>query len=141
MKHAHCLILLAGVLAVGHACAQTPIVPKGWLTPEALAGAQVPLQSQLDTGVAMVPTAWSMAQVKDAELFVLYIAVCETLPAGGRETLRQEQEKWLKVRAKAVAAADDGKSGREGRLAAAAEHQTITEARIAELKKRLLKKK
>ena len=141
MKPALCLLFLLAALAADSTRAEAPIVPKGWLTPESLAGAQAPLQAQLDTGVAMVPTAWSMAQVKDAELFVLYIAVCETLPAEGRETLRKEQEKWLKARAKTVAAADDGKSGQIGRLAAAAEHQTVTEARIAALKKRLPKRK
>ena len=49
------------------------IVPKGWLTPEQLEQAEVPIQNQLDTGRGMGGSAWSMAAVKDARLLLIYL--------------------------------------------------------------------
>lgn len=128
------------ILSVTQTHAQTQVVPKEWINLESLSEVQVPLQAQLDTGKSMVSTAWSMARVKDAELFVTYITVWEKLPAKEREVLLSEQEKWLSLRKKTVKEADDGKSGQVGRLEAASEHQRMTEARIEVLKGRLPKK-
>jgi uncharacterized protein YecT (DUF1311 family) len=127
------------ILSVSMLRAQSPVAPKDWINPESLAQVQDPLQAQLDTGKSMVSTAWSMARVRDAELFVSYITLWEKLPVKEREILYGEQEKWLKLRKKTVLEADDGKSGQVGRLAAASEHQRMTEARMEEIKKRLPK--
>ena len=134
------ILYLLVVLSASIAHAQTQVVPKDWIKPENLEGAQRPLQEQLDTGKDMINTAWSMARVRDAELFIAYITVWEKLPANGREALRKDQETWLKQREKAVKAADDGASGQVGRLQAASEHQEMTAARLKEIKKRLPKK-
>jgi uncharacterized protein YecT (DUF1311 family) len=120
--------------------AQSPVIPKGWLKAEDLERVEAPLQKQLDTGVAMLDTAWNMAAVKDAELFVVYVSVFEKLAEPERAALRKEQEAWLKRREKAAAAADDGKSGQIGHLQSASEHQDWTQKRIVELKKRLAKR-
>jgi uncharacterized protein YecT (DUF1311 family) len=141
MKSILCLVLLVLSLSVGRVHAQTSIVPKGWIKPERLEGALVPMQKQLDTGIAMLATAWSMADVADAELFVIYIDLYEKLPAKEREALRKEQEIWLKKREKAANAADDGQSGQIGHLQSASEHHSMTDLRIQELKARLPKKK
>ena len=140
MKRLLALAVILIAASVAPSKAQSPIVPKGWIDIEQLEQALVPLQEQLDTGKAMLQTAWSMAAVKDAALFVTYIALCEKLPDKERETLRKEQEKWLGKRKKAAAAADDGKSGQIGRLQAATEFQDQTDARSTELKARLAKK-
>ena len=141
MKRLHCLVLLVLSLSIGRVLAQTPIVPKGWIKPERLEGALAPMQRQLDSGIAMLETAWCMADVADAELFVIYISLYEKLPAKERDALFKEQEKWLRDREKTAVGADDGKSGQIGHLQSAAEHRDTTEARIAELKARLPKKK
>jgi uncharacterized protein YecT (DUF1311 family) len=138
MKHIHCLH--AAILMMSASFSQAQVVPKDWINPESLADVQTPLQAQLDTGKSMLSSAWSMARVRDAELFVTYVALWEKLPANERGLLFKEQENWLKKRKKAVAAADDGKSGEIGRLQTASEHQSMTEARLAELKIRLPKK-
>jgi len=140
MKHILCLHAAILMMSAAFSQAQTQVIPKGWVHPESLADVQAPLQAQLDTGKSMLSTAWSMARVRDAELFVTYVTLWEKLPANEREILFGEQEKWLKQRKKAVAEADDGKSGEAGRLQAASEHQSMTEARLAELKSRLPKK-
>jgi len=85
------LLLLVGllfVLGIATVRAQSPIVPKGWIKLEELAHVEAPLQKQLDTGIAMLDTAWSMAMVKDAELFVVYISVYEKLSDPARAALR-----------------------------------------------------
>lgn len=140
MKLILCLHVVFLIFSASHSQAQTQIVPKDWINPESLADVQNPLQAQLDTGKDMVSTAWSMARVRDAELFITYITVWEKLPANEREILFKEQEKWLKQRKKAVEEANDGKSGQIGRLQAVSEHQSMTEARIKEIKNRLSKK-
>jgi uncharacterized protein YecT (DUF1311 family) len=117
----------------------SPIVPKGWLKPEQLEQVEETLQKQLDTGVGMTATAWNMATVKDAELFVIYVAVCEKLSEAERGALRNEQEAWMKRREKAAAEADDGKSGTMGRQFSAGEYMAWTDKRIVDLKKRLEK--
>ncbi|CAN5743727.1 hypothetical protein BH11VER1_BH11VER1_40660 [soil metagenome] len=140
MKPIIFLPLVVLILSVTQTHAQTQVVPKEWINAESLSEVQMPLQAQLDTGKSMVSTAWSMARVKDAELFVIYITVWEKLPAKEREVLFNEQEKWLSLRKKTVKDADDGKSGQVGRLEAASEHQRMSEARIEVLKGRLPKK-
>lgn len=140
MKLILCLHVVILILSASYSQAQTQVVPKDWINPESLADVQNPLQAQLDTGKDMVSTAWSMARVRDAELFITYITVWEKLPVNEREILFKEQEKWLKLRKKAVEEANDGKSGQIGRLQAASEHQSMTEARIKEIKNRLSKK-
>ncbi len=139
MKLILCLHVMILILSASYSQAQTQVAPKDWINSENLAEVQNPLQAQLDTGKDMVSTAWSMARVKDAELFITYINVWEKLPAKEREALYNEQEKWLKLRKKNVEAANDGKSGQIGRLQAASEHQSMTESRIKEIKMRLPK--
>ena len=131
------IALLTASIAQSHA--QAPLIPKGWLKAEALEAVQTPLQKQLDTGIAMLETAWDMATVKDAQLFIVYVSLMENLPEPERAALRKEQEAWLKKREKAAAKADDGEGGQIGHLQSATEHQEWSEKRIAELKKRLTK--
>jgi len=132
-------LLLALWLSTGFA-EPSPIVPKGWLKPEQLERVEETLQKQLDTGIGMTGTAWDMATVKDAELFVIYVAVCEKLSEAERATLRNEQEAWMKRREKAAAKADDGKRGTMGRQFSAGEYMAWTDKRIVDLKKRLEKR-
>jgi len=140
MKLLLCLHVGILMMSASFSQAQTQVTPKEWINSESLADVQNPLQAQLDTGKSMLSTAWSMARVKDAELFITYVILWEKLPANERETLFKDQEKWLKQRKKAVAESDDGKSGEVGRLQAASEYQSMTEARLVEIKKRLPKK-
>jgi uncharacterized protein YecT (DUF1311 family) len=122
------------------AFADPPLLPKDWVRVEELQQVEQPLQKQLDTGVGMLATAWNMAILKDAELFVVYVRLAERLSAKERAGLLKEQEAWLKQREKAAAKADDGQSGQIGHLQSASEHQAWSEKRILELQKRLAKR-
>ncbi|MEP6667928.1 MAG: lysozyme inhibitor LprI family protein [Chthoniobacter sp.] len=132
------IMLLAATVAPSHA--QSPLIPKGWIKADALDALEAPLQKQLDTGIAMLETAWDMATVKDAQLFIVYVTLLEKLPEPDRAALRKEQEAWLNKREKAAAKADDGEGGQIGHLQSATEHQEWSEKRIAELKKRMPKR-
>ncbi|MEI6032827.1 MAG: lysozyme inhibitor LprI family protein [Verrucomicrobiae bacterium] len=140
MKLLLCLQVGILMMSASFSQGQTPVAPKEWINPESLADVQNPLQAQLDTGKSMLSTVWSMARVKDAELFITYVILWEKLPANERETLFKEQEQWLRQRKKVVAESDDGESGEVGRLQAASEYQSMTEARLVAIKKRRPKK-
>jgi len=135
-----CLVISLLATSVIPSHAQSPILPKGWLKIDDLDALEAPLQKQLDTGIAMLATAWNMAAVKDAQVFIAYVSLMDKLPESERAALRKEQAAWLKKREKAAAKADDGEGGQIGHLESATEHQEWSARRIVELKKRLAKR-
>lgn len=115
------------------------IVPPNWVSPKPLESAESPIQSQLDTGKAMTTTARSMADVRNARLFVVYMLLYQKLGKSGREELYQEQCLWLKNRDKQVAKLYDPNGGSDVRLFMAEKEMELTDSRIKELAARLEK--
>ena len=141
MRTHYLIIVPALFLPLFSACAEQ-IVPKGWVTPEQLEQAEVPIQNQLDTGRGMGGSAWSMAAVKDARLLLIYLAIYEGLPdKAQRDHFYSEQQIWLAARQNAVRAITDPKGGSMVSLEQAAEHMIRTDRRIADLKIQLHKLK
>lgn len=126
-------VFLTSLSAIGE-----EIIPKGWLTPEQLLQAEDPIQSQLDTGQAMAPTAWNMAAVRDARLLLIYLAIYERLPdADSKNKFTTDQQAWLRQREKAVNALSDPKGGSMVSLDQASKHMELTQIRIGILQKKL----
>jgi len=114
------------------------IIPKKWLSEDQLEQAERPIQQQLDTGRAMVPTAWDLAALKDARLLLVYLRVFEKLPDdASRAKFFTEQTTWLELRRKAVDLCADPNGGSIAILGQAGEHMIYTDKRIKELQKRL----
>ncbi len=78
-----------------------------------------------------------VAEMTDAQLFVAYVRLYEKLPAKSRAALVEEQQKWLKARAKATAAGVESEGGSLAPLEANNATVTFTEKRLKELRARL----
>ena len=131
-------LTLIAVMFTGIWTSAGSIIPKDWMSPEDLDIAEQVIQTQLDTGQGMGPTAWGMAKVKDARLLLIYLKLYEGLPDEvSRTKLLSEQAEWLKRRKKAVEklAVPDG--GSAVTLDTASKHIELTDERIQELQKRL----
>jgi len=126
-------------LWVGIAISTAQIVPPNWVSAESLEEAESPIQKQLDTGMAMVPTARDMATVKDARLLVIYVSLYEKLGTKEQGALYREQDLWLKNRRKQLIKLQNPDGGHEVGLDIAAKKMELTDVRIKELYARLAK--
>lgn len=134
--------LLLPFLLFGLTCSSllsNEIVPDGWIDPESLEAAEDPIQQQLDTGIAMNSTAWSMAAVKDARLFVIYVQLFQELDKDAQEKLLKEQKAWLLKRKKVLESMNDPDGGTIVSLEQASKQMRMTDERIARLEDRLRK--
>ena len=78
-----------------------------------------------------------IADLKDAQLFTVYVRLAEYLGAADREALRQEQEAWLVARGKYAEDHIESHGGSLAPLEANSAEMEFTEKRISELTKRL----
>ena len=78
-----------------------------------------------------------VADLKDAELFVIYVRLFEILNEPERQSLIQEQKQWLVARKKAAENAVESEGGSLASYEANSAEAKFTERRIAELTKRL----
>ena len=79
----------------------------------------------------------NIADMKDAQLFVLYVRLYERLDAKGREELFTEQAKWLKARTKAARNGVESEGGSLAGLELNTAEAEFTDKRITELTARL----
>ena len=86
---------------------------------------------------AMNLTSQNLADVCDAQLFILYVKLMQTLDERGRIKLFGEQKRWLDKRAESASASVTSKGGSLAPLEYSAEFSKITEERLVELQKRL----
>jgi uncharacterized protein YecT (DUF1311 family) len=151
------ILLLTALLSLLFACArqaeperqpgsaenETPplrIVPGEWKP--ALDQVRSDLTDQIEQNasqnqLALNRAGQNLADVIDAEAFIAYVQLMERLDAAGRAELFNEQQQWLEKRR---TDADAGVQSKGGSLAAAeysGAFRKITEARLAELRKRL----
>ena len=89
----------------------------------------------------MNSSAWAMASVRDASLFVIYVELYQRLDAKAQLALFHEQETWLAKRKKLVQAKYTPDRSTDAGLNASAEHMDLTDKRIKELSERLAKMK
>ena len=78
-----------------------------------------------------------LADLKDAELFVIYVRLFEILSETERQSLIREQKQWLVAREGAAENAVESEGGSLAPYEANSADAKFTERRIAELKKRL----
>lgn len=78
-----------------------------------------------------------LADLKDAELFAIYVRFFETLGQTERRSLVAEQKRWLIERRKAADKGIESEGGSLAALEANMAETKFTERRIAELRKRL----
>ena len=119
------------------------IVPPGWnpslgeplafMEEEANAKAQ-PSQQFLNR------TSQSLADVRDAQLFITYIFLMQVSDPAERTALFQEQQEWLKQRQEQAQQAVKSEGGSLQPLEYSSAFRQITETRLATLQKRLTEK-
>jgi uncharacterized protein YecT (DUF1311 family) len=78
-----------------------------------------------------------VADLKDAELFVIYVRLFELLNEPEQHSLTREQKQWLVARKKAAENAIESEGGSLASYEANSAETKFTERRIAELTKRL----
>jgi len=78
-----------------------------------------------------------LAEVYDAQLFVIYVRLLERLDAIQRQELFREQQHWLRDRASKAADQVQSKGGSLGALEYSGAFSDFTEKRIAELLRRM----
>ena len=135
-------LFLAAVLAffVGTQAltAQTKIIPEDWLP--ALSPSIKSALNQLreaNSQSEMNSLSRQVAEMTDAQLFIVYTRLYERLSVKERATLVAEQTKWLKARSKAAHAGIESTGGSLAPLEANNAEVTFTEKRLGELRARL----
>jgi uncharacterized protein YecT (DUF1311 family) len=117
---------------------EATIVPREW-RPDFTAASEWLEKDLIETEAqqGMNQLSRCLADLKDAELFTLYVRLYETLGQAQRQSLIEEQKKWLSARRKAAGNAVESEGGSLAPYEANAAEMKFTERRIAELTKRL----
>jgi len=123
-----------------HPCGQCELIPETWmpsleqvkdyLDESSKAEVQAPQQT-------LNRMSQNLADISDAQLFIVYIQLIQTLEAQEQAGLFEEQKRWLGKRAESVQAAVISKGGSLAPLEYNSVFKKITEERLAELQKRL----
>ena len=134
------IILLCVLLSQGTSIAQTKskFIPEGWLP--ALSPSIKAALNQLraaNSQAEMNSLSRQVAEMTDAQLFVVYTRLYERLSAKERLALVAEQTKWLKARTKAAHVGVESTGGSLAPLEANNAEVTFTEKRLVELRTRL----
>jgi len=81
----------------------------------------------------------NLADLRDAQLFIVYMKLMQHLDAGSRISLFKEQEHWLKQRKEKAQASVVSQGGTLAALEYSDTFRKVTEERLRELQARLLK--
>ena len=114
------------------------IIPDGWLP--ALSPSIKYALNQLreaNSQAEMNSLSRQVAEMTDAQLFIVYTRLYERLSTKERAALVAEQTKWLKAREKAAQEGVESTGGSLAPLEANNAEVTFTEKRLAELRARL----
>ena len=131
------LSFFIGIVPLG-AQTKSKIIPEGWLP--ALSPAIKSALNQLrdaDSQAEMNSLSRQVAEMTDAQLFIVYTRLYERLSAKERQILVAEQAKWLKARSKAAHAGIESVGGSLAPLEANNAEVTFTEKRLVDLRARL----
>lgn len=88
----------------------------------------------------LTKTSENLADVRDAELFIVYVQLMQALTPQERTNLFSEQKRWLSTREARSRAAVVSKGGTLEQLEYSSSYRSITERRLSELQQRLQKK-
>jgi uncharacterized protein YecT (DUF1311 family) len=137
--------LLSSISSAGQDAANEcrTIVPKGW-TPT-LEQAQIFIEDESAAKTRknqrfLTQTSQSMADLRDAQLFITYVQLMQALDVKERRDLFCDQKRWLSAREKSARVAVDSKGGSLEPLEFSEAFRKITEERQAVLEKRLADK-
>ncbi len=131
-------VLLFFAFARANVSAQTEtakVLPADWV-PALSPSISAALQSLkgADSRAEMNSISRQVADMTDAQLFIAYVRLYNSLSPKERATLVTEQTKWLKARTQAAV---ESESGSLAALEANNAEVTFTEKRLAELRARL----
>ncbi len=142
MRNAFLTISIAALVAassqVRAAEPRTRIIPSEWLpalSPSITSALQQLKEAQSQPEMNLLSR--QVADMTDAQLFVVYVRLHDHLPAKERATLVLEQTKWLQARSNAARAGVESEGGALAPLEANNAEVTFTEKRLAELRTRL----
>jgi uncharacterized protein YecT (DUF1311 family) len=146
-----CLVLLSFALVVSlssqvRAWAEEPaeLVPSGWAPSLELLKSYLEAEAEAKERKSqqfLNRTSQTMADLLDAQLFITYILLMQTLNEKERTDLFNEQKQWLGKREKFASAAVVSKGGTLAPLEYSGVFRKITEERLAELAKHLAQQK
>jgi len=131
-------IALSASLALHAEDCQKSIIPQGW-NPSLAAAIE---SQQADLGDAKAQMQMNrisrrIADMKDAELFVIYLRLSEHLNAKQQKNLLEKQTKWLKARSKYAESAVESEGGSLAAFESNAAESEFTDKRIKELSNKL----
>ena len=116
----------------------TPVIPADWL-PALAPSIRSSLERlrEANSQAEMNRLSREVADMTDAQLFIAYVRLYETLGPKERAALLAEQTKWLQAREKAAQDGVESKGGSLAALEANSAAVTFSENRLAELRDRL----
>jgi uncharacterized protein YecT (DUF1311 family) len=131
------LLLVSGAPPLA-AQTKSGIIPEGWLP--ALSPSIKSALNQLreaNSQAEMNSLSRQVAEITDAQLFIVYTRLYERLSTKERAALVTEQTKWLKARSKVAREGIESTGGSLAPLEANNAEVTFTEKRLVELRARL----
>ncbi|AEJ00887.1 protein of unknown function DUF1311 [Nitrosomonas sp. Is79A3] len=119
------------------------IIPESW-TPSLDQVAQAIEESSKEDRQAsqqvLNRTSQNLADIRDAQLFIAYVQLMQSLNTQGKTELFDEQKRWLNQRDEKARASVVSKGGTLASLEYSDAFRQFTEERLAELKARLLER-
>ena len=139
------LVLVSAIFLVGSVHPETAaapveptLVPGGWAPSLVQVREYLGDESGGGTGQqALNRASQNLADLQDAQLFITYVRLIETLNAKERKTLYHEQKRWLARREELARKAVRSEGGTLGPLEYSGAFLKITEERLSILEKRL----
>ena len=116
------------------------LAPRGWAPSLDLARSYLERKLSAETNPSqheLVKASQTLADLSDAQLFVAYVRLMQTLNLTGQTKLLAEQTKWLDGRTARARAAVVSKGGSLEPLEYSGAFRLITDQRLTELRERL----
>lgn len=136
------LMTLLSLTLPADAAANETLIPPDWRP--SLSALEAKCKAELEPKEGRGPSqrelneiSSRLAEVYDAQLFVIYVRLLETLDGKQRQELFREQQQWLCDRATKAVDQVQSKGGSLGALEYSGAFSDFTEKRIAELLRRI----
>jgi uncharacterized protein YecT (DUF1311 family) len=129
--------------ARNHLSSNSQIVPESWVPSLDQVAEALEESAKADTQIsqqALNRTSQNLADIRDAQLFIAYLRLMQTLDTRGQAHLFKEQTHWLNQRKEKARASIVSKGGSLEALEYNDAFRQMTEERLTELKARLQKR-
>jgi uncharacterized protein YecT (DUF1311 family) len=116
------------------------LVPEAWAPSLDQVWEYVEEKSKSETTTSqrvLTQTSANLADLRDAQLFIAYVRLMQTLDVKEQGELFEEQRRWLSKRGESARASVTSKGGTLAPLEYSGAFEKITEQRLAELRRRL----